>query len=114
VPAPSRDNGVVTHGNSDLKVTTNAPISPLIRPFQEFAAREASGGILLLFCTVAALIWMNSGLKELLAMATMWFLAGSLSAGSRKTVEKSRRLAHPGHTPAPAMPQFAGISGQTH
>jgi NhaA family Na+:H+ antiporter len=43
-----------------LKATTNTPISPLIRPFQEFAAREASGGILLLLCTLAALIWVNS------------------------------------------------------
>jgi NhaA family Na+:H+ antiporter len=60
-----RDNGLVTHGPNDLKATTNAPISPLIRPFQEFAAREASGGILLLFCTVAALIWVNSPLGSL-------------------------------------------------
>jgi NhaA family Na+:H+ antiporter len=51
---------VVTHGANDLKAKTDTPISPLIRPFQEFAAREASGGILLLFCTVAALIWVNS------------------------------------------------------
>jgi len=56
----TRDNRLVTHGTNDLKATTNAPISPFIRPFQEFAAREASGGILLLFCTVAALIWVNS------------------------------------------------------
>jgi NhaA family Na+:H+ antiporter len=32
----------------------------LVRPFQEFAARETSGGILLLACTVAALAWANS------------------------------------------------------
>jgi NhaA family Na+:H+ antiporter len=50
----------VTHGTNDLKATTDAPISPLIRPFQEFAARQASGGILLLLCTAAALIWINS------------------------------------------------------
>lgn len=32
----------------------------LVRPFQEFAARETSGGILLLACTVTALVWANS------------------------------------------------------
>lgn len=51
---------MVTHGTNDLKATADAPIRPLIRPFQEFAARQASGGILLLLCTVAALVWVNS------------------------------------------------------
>ena len=36
------------------------PIVKLARPFQEFAARETSGGILLLACTIIALIWANS------------------------------------------------------
>jgi NhaA family Na+:H+ antiporter len=36
------------------------PIQRLVRPFQEFARLEASGGILLIGCTVAALIWANS------------------------------------------------------
>jgi len=36
----------------------------ILRPFQEFARLEASGGILLLFCTVAALAWANSGWSE--------------------------------------------------
>jgi NhaA family Na+:H+ antiporter len=36
------------------------PIQRLVRPFQEFADLEASGGILLISCTVAALIWANS------------------------------------------------------
>jgi NhaA family Na+:H+ antiporter len=38
------------------------PIVTLVRPFQEFAARETSGSILLLACTVVALIWANSPL----------------------------------------------------
>ena len=37
-----------------------APIVRLVRPFQEFAGRETSGGILLLACTVVALVWANS------------------------------------------------------
>ena len=36
------------------------PILRLVRPFQEFASRETSGGILLLVCTVVALAWANS------------------------------------------------------
>ena len=36
------------------------PIERLVRPFQAFAARETSGGVLLLLCTLAALVWANS------------------------------------------------------
>ena len=36
------------------------PIQRLVRPFQEFADLEASGGLLLIGCTVAALAWANS------------------------------------------------------
>jgi len=38
----------------------NTPIVALVRPFQEFAGRETSGGILLLTCTLVALAWANS------------------------------------------------------
>ncbi|MBC8165963.1 MAG: Na+/H+ antiporter NhaA, partial [Bryobacteraceae bacterium] len=37
-----------------------APKVILFRPFQAFAANKASGGLLLLLCTVVALIWANS------------------------------------------------------
>lgn len=36
------------------------PVERLVRPFQEFAKAEASGGILLIGCTVMALAWANS------------------------------------------------------
>ena len=36
------------------------PMERLVRPFQEFASQEASGGILLISCTVVALTWANS------------------------------------------------------
>ena len=36
------------------------PLERLVKPFQEFAKLEASGGILLIGCTVAALVWANS------------------------------------------------------
>ena len=69
----------MTHGTNDLKATTNAPISPFIRPFQEFAAREASGGILLLLCTVAALIWVNSPWAS--ASEALWHTNVTLGLG---------------------------------
>lgn len=40
------------------------PIEKLIRPFKEFTRAEASSGILLIICTVIALIWANSGFSE--------------------------------------------------
>ena len=36
------------------------PIERVVKPFQEFAKLEASGGILLIGCTLTALIWANS------------------------------------------------------
>ncbi len=36
------------------------PIERLTKPFEEFARLESSGGILLIVCTVAALLWANS------------------------------------------------------
>ena len=40
--------------------TAPRPIERLVRPFQAFAARESSGGILLLLATLVALVWANS------------------------------------------------------
>lgn len=39
---------------------TRRPIERFVRPFQAFAARESSGGILLLLATLVALVWANS------------------------------------------------------
>ncbi|MEN3000982.1 MAG: Na+/H+ antiporter NhaA [Armatimonadota bacterium] len=36
------------------------PVERLSRPFQEFAHQASSGGIVLLFCAIAALLWANS------------------------------------------------------
>jgi NhaA family Na+:H+ antiporter len=38
----------------------STPLERLVRPFQEFASLEASGGIWLIGCTVVALVWANS------------------------------------------------------
>jgi NhaA family Na+:H+ antiporter len=40
------------------------PIERIVRPFQEFTQLEASGGILLIGCTVLALAWANSPWAE--------------------------------------------------
>src|SRR5262245_32351768 len=36
------------------------PIATILSPFVRFAEREASGGLVLLICTVIALVWANS------------------------------------------------------
>jgi len=50
------------NGGRPLEDTT--PIERLVRPFQEFAKLEASGGILLIGCTIIALTWANSPWAE--------------------------------------------------
>ncbi len=46
------------------------PIFRLVRPFQEFAARETTGGIVLLACTLTALVLANSPWAE--TWAALW------------------------------------------
>ncbi len=45
---------------SQIPLPGKTTIEALTRPFQEFARLESSGGILLIGCTLAALIWANS------------------------------------------------------
>lgn len=48
-----------------MKITNpEPPIEKLIRPFKEFTRAEASSGILLIICTIIALVWANTGLSE--------------------------------------------------
>jgi NhaA family Na+:H+ antiporter len=46
--------------NENRSLTSATPIKRLVRTFQEFARLEASGGLLLIGCTVVALAWANS------------------------------------------------------
>jgi Na+:H+ antiporter, NhaA family len=46
--------------NTNGLVKNATPVERLVRTFQEFARLEASGGILLIGCTVVALAWANS------------------------------------------------------
>ena len=41
-------------------MTESLPVPAIMRPFLRFAKLEAAGGILLLACTVGALVWANS------------------------------------------------------
>jgi NhaA family Na+:H+ antiporter len=63
-----------------LKEKEEPPINKLILPFQSFIQAEASGGILLLICTVAALVWANSPWKE--TYFHLWHTNISISIGS--------------------------------
>lgn len=45
-----------------LEPTT--PIERILSPFQRFTRTESSGGIVLLICTIVALLWANSPLSE--------------------------------------------------
>lgn len=56
------------------------PILTLSRPFQEFAGRETSGGILLLTCTVVALIWANSPWAQ--SYTALWHVPLTVGLGS--------------------------------
>lgn len=56
------------------------PIVPLVRPFQEFAARESSSGLLLLASTVIALVWANSPAAG--SYTALWHTRFSVVLGS--------------------------------
>jgi len=55
------------------------PIDAVIRPFQEFAHTEASGGLLLLGFTVAALAWANSPWSH--SYHELWEMAVTVGLG---------------------------------
>jgi len=62
-----------------VKVKERPPISKIIYPFQSFLRAEASGGILLLICTAAALVWANSPWKEI--YFNFWHINISINFG---------------------------------
>ncbi len=46
------------------------PVERIVRPFQDFAHKQSSGGILLIIATVVALVWANSPWGE--SYAALW------------------------------------------
>lgn len=45
-----------------MSVSERRPVEKIVRPFQDFAGKASSGGILLLIATALALVWANSPL----------------------------------------------------
>jgi NhaA family Na+:H+ antiporter len=54
---------MAVHGNIPTAIDDAAPVpgERLTRPFARFAALSSAGGIVLLLCTVIAMVWANSG-----------------------------------------------------
>jgi len=54
----------------------NTPVAALVRPFQKFARSETSGGIVLLACTLVALVWANSPWAQ--SYTALWHIRFSI------------------------------------
>jgi NhaA family Na+:H+ antiporter len=61
---------VIETGMSERVETSTPLIERALRPFQDFAHRESSSGLLLLACTVIALAWANSPWRD--AYVHLW------------------------------------------
>ena len=53
-----------------MSVVERRPVVKIVRPFQDFAHKQSSGGILLIAATVIALVWANSPWGE--GYAALW------------------------------------------
>ncbi len=63
------------------------PIEILLKPINEFLHQEASGGILLMICTVIALVWANTALAH--TYHDLWHTHFIVSLGSLLTLDYS-------------------------
>ncbi|MEK7871635.1 MAG: Na+/H+ antiporter NhaA, partial [Nitrospirota bacterium] len=55
------------------------PIEKILFPFQKFIETEASSGIILLLCSVIALVWANSPWSD--SYAGLWHTTLNISLG---------------------------------
>jgi NhaA family Na+:H+ antiporter len=55
------------------------PVERIVRPFQDFAHKQSSGGILLIIATVVALVWANSPWAE--SYAALWHTKLTVGVG---------------------------------
>jgi Na+:H+ antiporter, NhaA family len=62
-----------------MSVVERRPVVKIVRPFQDFAHKQSSGGILLIAATVIALIWANSPWAE--GYAALWHTKLSVGVG---------------------------------
>jgi NhaA family Na+:H+ antiporter len=60
-------------------VVEQRPVERIVRPFQDFAHKQSSGGILLIAATVVALLWANSPWSE--SYADLWHTKLTVSIG---------------------------------
>ena len=64
-----------------LQTQEQRTIARILQPFNEFAHRQSSGGILLLICAVVALVWSNSRWGD--SYAHLWHLPLNIGVGDR-------------------------------
>jgi len=62
-----------------MGVTQQRPVEKIVRPFQDFAEKQSSGGILLIAATIAALVWANSPWGE--GYAALWHTKLAVGVG---------------------------------
>ena len=62
-----------------MSVVERRPVVKIVRPFQDFAHKQSSGGILLIAATVIALVWANSPWAE--GYAALWHTKLSVGVG---------------------------------
>ena len=55
------------------------PVERIVRPFQDFAQKQSSGGILLIAATMVALVWASSPWSE--SYAALWHTKLTVSTG---------------------------------
>ena len=55
------------------------PVERIVRPFQDFARKQSSGGILLIIATVVALVWANSPWAE--SYSNLWHTKLTVGVG---------------------------------
>src|ERR687893_3150074 len=55
------------------------PVERIVRPFQDFAQKQSSGGILLIIATAVALVWANSPWSE--GYAALWHTKLTVGVG---------------------------------
>jgi Na+:H+ antiporter, NhaA family len=60
---------------------TTTPVERLLLPFRTFVQRQSSGGMLLLVCTIVALVWANSPWAE--SYHHLWEFEFGIEAGER-------------------------------
>jgi NhaA family Na+:H+ antiporter len=72
-----------------MGVVERRPVERIARPFQDFAHRSASGGIVLIAATVVALVWANSPWGE--SYAALWGTKLTIGVGD---LSLSKDLTH--------------------